>query len=63
MAGCTIAIGDIRGCPAALLDAVAPDRADAIVTLGDHFDRGSDSRGMLEHLIALADHEARITVS
>ena len=57
MAGRTIAIGDIHGCPdalAALIDAVAPGRDDTVVTLGDYIDRGPDSRGVLDQLVALA---------
>lgn len=57
MAGRTLAIGDIHGCSAALaalIDAVDPGPADTIVTLGDHIDRGADSRGVLDRLIALA---------
>ncbi len=51
-----LAIGDIHGCHralAALLDAVAPQPDDLLVTLGDYVDRGPDSRGVLDHLIAL----------
>src|SRR5262245_52696089 len=57
MAGRTIAIGDIHGCPdalAAVLDAVSPDRDDTVVTLGDYIDRGPNSRGVLDRLIRLA---------
>ncbi len=57
MAGRTIAIGDIHGCAdalAAVIDAVAPDRADTVVTLGDYIDRGPHSRGVLDRLVALA---------
>lgn len=57
MAGRTIAIGDIHGCPdalAAVLDAVAPGREDTVVTLGDYIDRGPDGRGVLDRLVALA---------
>ncbi|MBX9626467.1 MAG: metallophosphoesterase [Gemmataceae bacterium] len=57
MAGRTIAVGDIHGCSAALaavLDAVAPGPADTVVTLGDHINRGPDTRGVLDQLIALA---------
>lgn len=53
-----IAIGDIHGCSTALralLDAIAPAPDDTIVTLGDYVDRGLDSKGVLEELIALAD--------
>lgn len=52
----TIAIGDIHGCLAALdavLAAVAPGPDDLVVTLGDYVDRGPDSRGVLDRLIAL----------
>lgn len=53
----TIAVGDIHGCSAALtalLDAVRPDPADTVVTLGDHIDRGPDSRGVVARLLDLA---------
>jgi len=53
-----IAIGDIHGCSAALralLDAIDPRSDDTIVTLGDYVDRGLDSQGVLDELIALAD--------
>ena len=51
-----LAIGDIHGCLRAfttLLDAVALQPDDRIITLGDYVDRGPDSRGVLNHLIAL----------
>jgi serine/threonine protein phosphatase 1 len=51
-----LAIGDIHGCLTAfntLLDAVAPEPDDQIITLGDYIDRGPDSRGVLDCLIAL----------
>jgi serine/threonine protein phosphatase 1 len=54
----TIAIGDIHGCSVALrnlLAAIKPQREDTIVTLGDYVDRGPDSRGVLDQLIALVD--------
>ena len=57
MAGRTIAIGDIHGCSlalAALLDAIDPNPDDLLVTLGDYIDRGPDSRGVLDQVIALA---------
>jgi serine/threonine protein phosphatase 1 len=57
MAERTIAIGDIHGCPdalATLIDAVAPGREDTLVMLGDYIDRGPNSRGVLDLLIALA---------
>ena len=53
-----IAIGDIHGCSTALralLEAIEPRAEDTIVTLGDYVDRGPDSRGVLDELVALAD--------
>lgn len=53
-----IGIGDIHGCAAALralLKAIDPRPDDTIVTLGDYVDRGLDSKGVLDDLIALAD--------
>ncbi len=52
----TIAIGDIHGCSRALvsvLAAIRPRPEDVIVTLGDHVNRGPDSRDVLDRLIAL----------
>ena len=57
MPGRTIAIGDVHGCSvalAALLDLIRPRPDDTIVTLGDYINRGPDSRGVLDRLIALA---------
>jgi len=51
-----IAIGDIHGCRVALdtlLDEIAPDADDVVVTLGDYVDRGPDSRGVVDTLIDL----------
>jgi serine/threonine protein phosphatase 1 len=56
MPGRTIAIGDIHGCSAALaalLEVVGPGPEDTLVTLGDYIDRGPDSRGVLDQLLAL----------
>jgi serine/threonine protein phosphatase 1 len=56
MTGRTIAIGDVHGCSdalAALIDAVRPEPVDTVVTLGDLIDRGPDSRGVLDQLVAL----------
>lgn len=53
----TIAIGDIHGCRdalAAVIDAITPEPGDTIVTLGDHIDRGPESRGVLELLVNLS---------
>jgi serine/threonine protein phosphatase 1 len=52
----TLVIGDIHGCSKALrtlLDAVQPGADDVLVTLGDYVDRGPDSKGVLNMLIAL----------
>lgn len=52
-----IAIGDIHGCTLALralLTAIKPRPDDTLVTLGDYVDRGPDSKGTLDELIALA---------
>ncbi len=57
MPGRTIAIGDIHGCAdalATLIAAIEPGPDDLVVTLGDYIDRGPDSRGTIELLIALA---------
>jgi serine/threonine protein phosphatase 1 len=54
----TLAVGDVHGCLAqldALLAAVAPTPADVLVFLGDYVDRGPDSRGVLDRLIALRE--------
>lgn len=53
-----LAIGDIHGCSTALdalLEAVAPEPEDWIVTLGDYIDRGPDSRGVVERVLKLAE--------
>ena len=52
----TIAIGDIHGCSRALraiLDAIAPQNTDTVVTLGDYVDRGPDSQSVVSQLLAL----------
>ena len=53
-----IAIGDVHGCSAALaalVRAIDPTTIDTLVFLGDYIDRGPDSRGVLEQVIALAE--------
>ena len=53
----TLAIGDIHGAATALdalLAHVAPIPQDLLVFLGDYVDRGPDSKGVLDRLIALA---------
>lgn len=57
MAGRTIAIGDIHGCPDAfdaLIHALDPGRDDILITLGDYIDRGPNGRGVLDRLLVLA---------
>jgi serine/threonine protein phosphatase 1 len=57
--GRAIAIGDIHGCAdalAAVLDSISPTANDTIITLGDHIDRGPNSRQVVERLIALGEH-------
>lgn len=52
----TLAFGDIHGCSGMLDDllaAVRPTGDDRLVFLGDYVDRGPDSRGVLDRLIAL----------
>jgi serine/threonine protein phosphatase 1 len=56
--GRTIAIGDIHGCAdalAGLIQAIKPGPEDVLITLGDHIDRGPNSRGVLDQLVWLAD--------
>jgi len=51
-----LAIGDIHGCLDLLLkliEKVAPTADDQIVFLGDYIDRGPESRGVVEYLLAL----------
>lgn len=55
----TIAIGDIHGCDVALetlLEAIAPEPEDVIITLGDIVDRGPNSRRCIEILLELRTH-------
>src|SRR4051794_8193491 len=54
----TLVIGDIHGCYVALdalLGLVQPAADDRLITLGDYVDRGTDSRAVLDRLIALYD--------
>ena len=56
--GRIIAVGDIHGCSAALaalIEAVKPGPDDALVFLGDYIDRGPDSRGVLDQVLALRE--------
>jgi serine/threonine protein phosphatase 1 len=54
----TLVVGDIHGCSIALdtlFALVAPLPQDRVITLGDYVDRGPDSRGVLDRLIARYD--------
>ena len=54
-----IAIGDIHGCATALatlIEAIQPTEMDTLVFLGDYIDRGPDSRGVIDQVIALGQH-------
>ena len=56
MAGRTIAIGDIHGCAiafASLIEFIDLNSTDTLITLGDYVDRGLDSKGVLDQLVAL----------
>ncbi len=60
-----IAIGDIHGCLAALdavLAEVKPGQGDLVVTLGDHIDRGPDSRGVIERLMGLREETELVSI-
>lgn len=53
-----LAVGDIHGCRrqlAELLDRVGPTAGDRLVFLGDYVDRGPDSAGVVDDLIALRE--------
>jgi serine/threonine protein phosphatase 1 len=50
--------GDIHGCSAALaavVKAIEPTPLDTLVFLGDYIDRGPDSKGVLDQVIAVAE--------
>lgn len=53
-----IVFGDIHGCSIALnvlLGVIDPQPDDTIITLGDYIDRGPNSKGVIDRLIALKD--------
>lgn len=53
----TLVIGDVHGCLRAfdaLLNEVDPQPDDLLVTLGDYIDRGPNSKGVLDRMLALA---------
>jgi serine/threonine protein phosphatase 1 len=56
LTGKLYAVGDIHGCSdalAALLNKILPDRdTDRVIFLGDYVNRGKDSKGVIDQLIA-----------
>lgn len=53
-----IAIGDIHGCARTLdhlLEVLTPADSDHLVFVGDYVDRGPDSRGVIQRLLALRE--------
>jgi len=53
-----IAIGDVHGCAkalATLIEAIQPTPQDTFVFVGDYIDRGPDSRGVVEQVVAVAE--------
>ncbi len=62
----TLVIGDIHGCLRALtgvIDAAGPARGDHLIFLGDYVDRGPDSRGVIDYLLALARRHTVIALA
>jgi predicted phosphodiesterase len=65
MPGRIIAIGDVHGYATALeavLEAIRPEAEDTIVALGDYVDRGPDTPGAIEQMIALAERCRLVTL-
>jgi len=61
----TFAFGDIHGCSAMLDDllaAVQPTPDDTLIFLGDHVDRGPDTRGVIDRIIAIRKIYRTITL-
>ena len=57
MTGRVIAVGDIHGCSkafATLVEAINLRADDTFIGLGDYVDRGPDSKGVLDQLIAIS---------
>ena len=57
------AVSDYRAALDAILEAISPGPDDIVVTLGDHVDRGPDSRGVIDRLIHLGQEVNQITFS
>jgi serine/threonine protein phosphatase 1 len=56
--GRLIAVGDIHGCSQNLrviLKGIVPEKDDAFVFLGDFVDRGPDSKGVIDEILALSE--------
>lgn len=54
----TLAISDVHGCLSnlkALWNAIDPQPEDRIIFMGDYIDRGPDSKGVIDYLLALPD--------
>jgi serine/threonine protein phosphatase 1 len=54
----TLAIGDIHGCSGMLDDliqAIKPTTEDRLIFLGDYVDRGPDSKGVIDRVLALRE--------
>jgi serine/threonine protein phosphatase 1 len=63
--GRLLAVGDVHGCIDELslvLDAIEPTSDDKVVFLGDYVDRGPNSRGVIDLLIALRNSRRCHTV-
>jgi serine/threonine protein phosphatase 1 len=63
--GRLFAIGDIHGCAdelARLLDAIPAGAGDTVAFVGDYIDRGPDSHGVIEHLLAWRQRTAARSV-
>jgi len=61
----TLAIGDIHGCRSALvalMEAVDPTTEDRVVFLGDYVDRGPDSKGVIDWILANRDKRETIAL-
>ena len=55
-----IAIGDIHGCARTLdglLRQLIPEPDDHLIFIGDYMDRGPDSKGVIDRLLALAEEQ------
>jgi serine/threonine protein phosphatase 1 len=60
----TFAIGDIHGCPRTfsklVTEMIIPGPEDEIICVGDYIDRGPDSKGVIDSIIALKRRGCRI---